>query len=177
MNRSAHVTSIDVVRDFAAAMVEFQDEVRGILTQLSLEQRRAQQWFEEDRPRYWPEQVRRASDAMIVARNELERCQMAVRPADRPSCLQQKKALEKAQRRLRLTEQKVEAAKKWARTIRDELDDLTSHASVLGDYVDTRIPLAIAELKRLADALDGYVESSVPDKGEAPTDPSEDPSE
>ena len=107
MDRSANVTSIDAVRALRAALLNFEAEARDAVVLLVLEVRKALDWLENDRTRYWPEQVRRASERVLQARNDLERAQLTYGSEEPPSCYEQKKALEQAERRLRTCQEKA----------------------------------------------------------------------
>src|SRR5688572_26911662 len=117
MADSANVTSIDAVRSFRTALIQFGDNAEDAIVMLTLEARKAIQWLQNDRARYWPDQLRRSQEKVVQARNDLERCQLHYGSEDAPSCFDQKKALERAKRRLRVCEEKVKAVKKWINTI------------------------------------------------------------
>jgi hypothetical protein len=132
------------------------------VTQLLLEMRRAVDWIEHDRARYWPREMQRASDALLQARNDLERCEMSLRPEDKRSCYEQKIAVEKAKRRMRLTEDKVRAVRRWRVAVQREADDFQGQLAKLASCLDMDIPRAVAVLERMAAALDRYTEHAAP---------------
>jgi len=162
MTSPAQITSTDAVRQFKRALDEFQGEAREAVTQLLLEMRRAVDWIEHDRARYWPREMQRASDALLQARHDLERCEMSLRPEDKRSCYEQKIAVEKAKRRMRLTEDKVRAVRRWRFAVRREADDFQGRLAKLVSYLDMDIPRAVAALERMAAALDRYTERAAP---------------
>ena len=157
MTNSAQVTSIEAVRAFRAALLQFGDEAEDSVVMLNLASRKAIQWLQQDRARYWPEQVRKAQEWVVQARNELERCQLRYGSEQAPSCMDQKKALEKARRRLRLCEEKVKAVKRWINTIRQELDNFQGELGKLTNWLEADLPRAAAALERMLRALDKYV--------------------
>jgi hypothetical protein len=162
MSSPAQITSIDAVRHFKLALEEFQAEAREAVTQLLLEMRRAVDWIEHDRARYWPREMQRASDALLQARNDLERCEMSLRAEDKRSCYEQKLAVEKAKRRMRLTEDKVRAVRRWRLAVQREADDFHGRLSKLASCLDMDLPRALATLERMAAALDRYTERALP---------------
>jgi len=162
MSTPAQITSTDAVRQFKLALEEFQGEAREAVTQLLLEMRRAVDWIEHDRTRYWPREFQRASDALLQARNDLERCEMAFRANDKRSCYEQKIAVDKAKRRLRLTEDKVRAVRNWRVTVHREADDFHGRLAKLASCLDMDLPRALAALDRMAGALDRYTERAAP---------------
>ncbi|MCY2992874.1 MAG: hypothetical protein NTY19_34085 [Planctomycetota bacterium] len=158
MAQGAKITSTETVRLFKVAMQEYETQVRDTVTQLELELRRAVDWIEHDRLRYWTHESRAASDALAEARRALERVELAIRPEDKRSAYEKKLAFDHAKQRLRNAEQKSRAVRKWRLTIRQEADMFLGHLNRLTNYLDTEFPRAVATLERLAQALDKYTE-------------------
>lgn len=156
MERSANVTSLDGIRELRTSLLKFEEYSRDGLTMLILEVRRAMEWLEGDRRRYWPEQVRRASQKVVEARNDLERCQLKYGSEEAPSCYEQKMALQRAKRRLRFSEDQVKVVKKWIRTVRQELNEFEGQTAKLTSILDADIPRAVTTLERMLRALDKY---------------------
>jgi hypothetical protein len=165
MSSSAHVTSTDAIRDFRAALQQCEADLRDTVAQLVLELRRSLDWVEQDRARYWPAQVRVASDAVVQAQQDLARCESAIRAEDRRSCYEQRMALEKAKQRLRLTEQKVRAVRRLRVSVQREADAMHGRLLRLSDFLDTEFPRALAALGRMSAALDKYTQRSAPQPG------------
>ncbi len=170
MTAPAHITSIDAVRQFKLALETFQVEAGEALTQLLLEMRRGLDWIEQDRARYWPREMQLASDALIQARNDLERCEMTLRPEDKRSCYEQKMAVEHAKRRLRLAEDKIRAVRRWRLAARREADDFHGKLAKLASSLDMDVPRALAALERIAAALDRYTGRIAPTEAAPRTD-------
>lgn len=162
----ARVTSIDAVQSFRTAMHEYAHDLRDGLTMLTLEVRRAVEWLDQDRPRYWPEQARRASDELAQAKSELARCQLRIdQSGNPPSCLVEKKAVDQAKRRVSYCEDKVRVVQHWRRMIRHDLDEFEGRITNTQDYLDGEWQRALAAIERILRALDSYVAVSA----EAPT--------
>jgi len=156
MNQSANVTSIDAVHGFRAALVKFEENARDAVTCLQLEIRRAVTWIEVDRRRYWPVQVKKASEELAQARNALERCQLKYGADEAPSCYEQKKDYERAKRRLRYCEDQVRKVKLWTQIIRQELTQFDGQMAQMMVCVDTDLPRAIAAIGNMLNALERY---------------------
>lgn len=167
MNRAAKVTSIDAIRSFKLAVQGFEDDVRDALTNLMLEVRRAVDWFEQDRKRYWPDQVRRRWEEVNQARINLERCRLQKYGDKTPACYEEKEALEKAKRRLRVAQNKVEAVRRWSRTVKHEADEFQGRMGQMNWCLDSDVPQVVAALERILTALEKYasVAGGVPAEG------------
>lgn len=157
MAKSADVKSVDAIREFRNDLVVLQTALRQTIEHLLHEMRRGLEWLEIDRAAYWPAQVRKASDAVAEARINLERCMLTVRPDERRSCYDERKALERARMRLAYAEQKVRNTRSWIRVARREADELQTRLSRLGDIPERVLPTAIALLEKTSTSLDKYV--------------------
>jgi hypothetical protein len=158
MDSSARVTSLDAVRHLRVSMIRFDADARDALTLLVLEVRRALEWLEQDRRRYWPEKTRRASDRVIETRNALERCQLKYGSEEAPPCYEQKMAFEKARIRLRFCEEKVKATKHWIRVVRHEVDQFDAQVAKMNNFLDGDLRRGVIGLDRMLRALEKYAD-------------------
>lgn len=162
MDRSANVKSIEGLARLRTALLVFAEDGRDAVTTLVLEVRKAVEWLEQDRNRYWPEQHRKASERMVEARSELDRRQLTYGSDVPPSCIEQKKALERAKARVRLCEEKIKAVKRWVRAVRGELNEFEGQVARMSECLDADVPRAVAALERMLTALHKYAQSTTP---------------
>jgi hypothetical protein len=159
MSQAANITSLESLQSLKAALAVFDEAVRNALVALELESRRPLEWIEHDRTRYWPAQVRKASDAVSEARLALARCETSTtgeRPRD---CYDERKALEKAKRRLHLAEAKVEAVRRWRHQLKRHVEEFLVETARLRAYLDSDFLRAAGSLQKMLEALDRYVGS------------------
>lgn len=157
--RSASVHSIDAIRRLKIALEQFAHHVGETLVTLELESRRPMEWIENDRARYWPRELRKASDRVSEARIALERCQLTAEPGEHRSCYDERKALEKAKRRLELCEAKIPIVQRWRGKLRKEIEEFKVQVARLNGYLEADVPRALAALERMAVALEQYAQS------------------
>jgi hypothetical protein len=168
MTEGAYVGSFEAVRDFRAALHTFLQEVREAMCSNDLEVRRTLEWLLEAQPRHWHQQVRNCEEAVVAAKIELERCRSSSLPGGgTPSCMEEKKALERARQRCRWAEEKVESVRKWGYVVGREAEEYTGRANQLAGLFDADLPQAIAMLDRVLNALESYAALSV--QGAAPS--------
>ena len=172
---AAHITSIEALRALKAALVQFDEEVHGGLVTLELEARRPREWIEHDRAQYWPREVRKASDALSEARLALQRCELTISGDDRRSCYDERKALERAKRRLHSCEEKVQAVRRWQPQIRKAIEEFEVELAKLQQYLESDFQRAAGALDRMAEALDRYVRPGPAPGAAAPATSGEDP--
>ena len=158
----ANVASIEALRQFRAALIKFSADVEAALLTLELESRRPVEWMEGDRSRYWPQQARKASEQVSEARVALERCQVRISSEDARYCYDERKALEKAKRRLQLAEEKVQSLRRWRVEMRKAVEELQVQLARTKHYLEGDFTKAIAALDRMATALDRYVHQTAP---------------
>jgi hypothetical protein len=137
---------------------KFGEEAATALTDLELEVNRAIQWISCDLKEYWTQQVRKAQEQVAEARITLERKQMFRAGEERPSCIEEKKALEAAKRRLQLCQQKLEAVRRWSQVLAREFMEYKGRVAVLSGWLQTDLPKGLAVLKSMAGALETYVQ-------------------
>ena len=158
--RSANITSIEAIRTFATALIAFEDGAEDAAVQLELEARRPVAWIDE-LSAYWPKEVRKASDSLSEARISLEKCELTISGEDRKSCYDERKALEKAKRRLRTAEEKVQAVRRWKVQISKEVEEFQVQIAKLRQFLESDLVRSITSLKRMNEALEQYVQRTV----------------
>ena len=157
MAQGAKVRSIDAVGTFSAALKNFEEEASSALTSVEMEVRRALEWIHQDRKEFWKREVRRRQDKVAEARGDLQRC-LTYRATDElPSCHDEKIALEKAKRRLRVAEEKVQIVRHWARVLDHEAHELKGSMNQLAHWLQVDHPQAVAALDRMMSSLSAYV--------------------
>lgn len=154
---AAHVRSVESLERLRHSLVEFRREVINALAILEMEIRRVEDWIERRQPLYWAEAVRRADHQLSQARLDLERCETAVRPDDRPSCHVERKAYEQARRRLAYCEQQQRVVRRWKSVLDREIRNLRGRLGKLTDVAETDVPRAVAALERMMAALANYM--------------------
>jgi hypothetical protein len=156
MHPPAHVTSLDLIRDFRAALATFKAGGQDALTANALDVRRAMDWLTERR-QSWARAVRECQDEVTQAKTELARKQV-FHPGERqPDCTQEIKALKRAQARLAHAEDQVEKCKRWEPALRRACDEYEGPARQLAAVLEADLPKALNLLERQVAALEDYI--------------------
>lgn len=159
----ARLTSIDAVQAMSAAVESFRQEATSALEDLDMEIRRAVEWIQHDRRDHWTYEVRRGYERVSEARVQLQQAKTFRRIGnDDPSCLDEKKALERSKRRLETAEEKVAAVRHWSRVIEHAVHEYRGTRGQVTGWLDADYPKAVAVLKRMMAALERYVSADVP---------------
>jgi len=155
---SAHVTSIDGIVRFAAALRTFDDDARRALVSIDEQAMGALQWLEHEAPVYWRQEIRRCFDNVSRTRAALETCRSRSVAGNRPACLEEMEAYRAAQRKLRLAEEKIDIVRQWAQRVRQEIDDYRGRVMNLRRRLEDDVPRTVALLERTVSTLDSYVD-------------------
>lgn len=169
MARSMRVTNLDALRDVKSGIAEFIDAARQALTEADSDVQRTVNWLESEARSYWQSQIKRRSDQVAEAKNVLARAQHAPRD-ERPSAIMERKALEKAQRRLAHAQEKLERSRRWAAELHREHLMFRGQLQNLSGAVESELPRAIAMMNHLIESVEAYLrEQAAAESGPSPT--------
>lgn len=156
MRPPAHVTSLDLLRDWQSAVITFRADAQDALTSAALDIRRAFEWL-EDRRRSWTKAVRDRHDEVTQAKAALTRKQWVLPGQRQPDITEEIKALRRAQHRLAEAEDKVERARKWNTALQKSVEEFEGPIRRLADVLESDLPKAAALLQRLVSDLENYL--------------------
>lgn len=160
---SANVQSQTAISDFRADLCSFIVEARQALTAIDMEARRAVEYITETQAQAWQGEVRRGFEKVAHAKLEIHNVRTFKRIGDHvPSCIQEKKELDKAERRLRLAEAKVEAVRHWGRMAEQAFREFQTRLAQFIGILDGELPKAVSSLERILMTLDAYLAVEAP---------------
>lgn len=162
MGQSANVTSVDAIRQFAAAVVAFQEEARLCLTTLDSQLRQILFWLERDRPGYWKREIENCIRDIADARVRLHQCRMRRMGDFRPSCIEETKDLEAAQKAMEFGQKQIPNVKRWNTEAAHEGNEYHGRASQLVQSIEREIPRLLAILAFTIDRLEAYAAVTTP---------------
>jgi hypothetical protein len=169
MGRFAKVSSIDALPRLAAALQKFRGEGVSALDDLEAELRRGLEWIHHERKDYWTRELRRAQDALNQARIQLQQAQTLRRVADRtPSCMDEKRAVERARRRVETAQRKLAAVHHWIIALDRAADDFRRSRSQFATWLDIDLAQAVAALNQMSETLVTYISTKSDDEPPAP---------
>jgi hypothetical protein len=153
---SANVRSIPALADFRAALTTFGDSARRALEEVRMEVQRGVSWVSDEQPKDWKSEQQRSWDLVAEKRNELDQCERRSLDGQRPSCYQERKALEAAKRYVRFVEDKIDQVRGWGRRLVTEVSEYEGQVGRFYDMLEIEVPKAVALLDRLIISLEGY---------------------
>jgi hypothetical protein len=166
MTDQADVKSIDTLAFVRSALSSFAHEAGQALAEIEIQGQRAVEYICIDRAAYWKAEIRRANDLVNKAMKDLEHCRTFKKVGDNtPSCIEEKKALDKARKRLAFAEEKAELVRKWTPVVQQQFRETTVRMVRFRDVIDVDCPRAMSQLERMLRALDAYQNTSSPTTG------------
>lgn len=154
----ANVRSLDAMRAFRVHLLEFADVAIDVTASLQQQTLSFLDWLEHDRPNFWKQYMLRSFDVIAQARSDLEKCQMRTVADHRPTCYEEKLALQAAKQRLQMAQEKVEAVTRWCSFVRHEIDEFDGRRGGLQRYIESDFAKTIATLERMIAAIEAYAE-------------------
>jgi hypothetical protein len=159
---SAKVSSLDGIRDFRAALIEFKELAVLALGEAEADLQRTLTWLKSDREHHWAGIIKKCQNEVQQAKSDLFRKQLQGREGERPSCIDEKKALEAAERRLLDAQHRLEATKRWQRLLDRELTMYKGQVQQFARALEGDLPKAVTTLDKMLDSLDKYVRLAAP---------------
>jgi chromosome segregation ATPase len=165
MSQSARVQSIDLLKDFQAALARFGAEAQQALCAAGLAVRHAVEELDE-RLKHWQRMVRERREDVGRARAALAH-RRALMEGSRSGCSELEMELEQALRRQREAEEKVETVRRWQRQLPEAIEQFDGPVRLLAGHVEGDFKHGLAILQERIAALEAYAALAIP----APTEP------
>lgn len=157
MSTQADVKSIDTLAFMKVAFAAFAHESGQALSEVEIQGQRAVDWITVDQAGFWKAECRRMTELVNKAIKDLEYCRAFKKVGNnQPSCIEEKKALEKAKQRLARAEQKAEAVRRWTPVVQQQFREACVRLVRFREVIDVDCPKAMAQLERMVKALDAY---------------------
>lgn len=151
----AQVHAVERMADFQAALRSFIDKAKNAMGSNTMEIRRCRDWVESQLD-FWKAEIRRAEDAVFVAKSELARRKM-MRISDRPpDTTFQEKVLRQARARLAHAEEKRDNSKAWLIKLPDAIDEYDGQARPFQDMLEFEMAKMVNFLAEKIAALEAY---------------------
>lgn len=170
MSQFARVESIDALKDLRVALCQFAETVRLSLDEADAEIKRAAIWLRQEQHSHWKVEIRKRTELVTRAKIALMRKEQEKTPlGGRLSCVDEKKALALARRRLEEAQEKFENVRRWMRQLEQETFTYKATAQGLSEVVEAGVPAGLAQLDQMIGALESYAALHAPsEEGPAP---------
>ena len=170
MGQRAKINSIPSLQHMSTALCKFGDLAGLLLDESHADIRRTLLWLREDRRRFWKTQCWQRREQYVQAKIALSSRQSLERGlAGSPSsCVDEKKQLARAQRRVEEAELKYKRTNAWIQTLEKKQADFRALTKGLVGMLSTELPNARAGLGRMIDSLEAYFSLAPPETDPTP---------
>lgn len=158
MGEQAKVADVETIERFRAALMVAAETFGLALEEAEGEAERTLAWLEGDRPDTWRKRIRKAQDEVVACKSALYRKQeIKATPEARPSVVDEKKALDRAIRRLEFAEERLRSTKRWCTELPRQMVVFKGALGGMHTLLDRDVPRAGAMLRRMSEHLDEYL--------------------
>ena len=158
MGEQVKVADIETIERFRAQLIQAAETFGLALEEAEGDIERTVAWLESDRPDTWRKQIRKAQDKVVECKSALYRKQeIKATPEARPSVVDERKALERAQRRLEFCEEKLRNTKRWSTELPRQAVVFKGALTGMHVMLDRDVPRINAMLKRMTEHLEEYL--------------------
>src|ERR1035438_6483789 len=126
--QQAKITSVEAIESFRADLVVYLAQMKPVLDEATSEVLHTRSWLEDDRRRFWQQEMRARSRKLEDAKQELFTASIS-RMGEATSF--QQMAVQRAQRAVREVEEKLTVIKKWDRDLDNQTSPLSKHRQEL----------------------------------------------
>jgi chromosome segregation ATPase len=164
MAERAHVSSLDALDTFRAALVMYISKARPTLEEVSAEVLRTRVWLEDEQRPFWQNQLRRRSRELEQANQALFSAKLSLLSDPTAS---EVNAVHRARKAVEEAEQKLRKIKVWIRDFDGRLQPLVKQLERLHSVLCTDLPKGVNQLTELAKLIENYAEVAPPGGGAA----------
>jgi hypothetical protein len=158
MGEQIKVADVQTIERFRASLLVASETFGLALEEAEGEIERTLAWVESEQPDFWRKRIRKAQDEVVMCKSALFRKQEIKATADaRPSVVDEKKALDRAMKRLEYAEHKLRNTKRWSTELPRQSVIFKGALSGMHTVLDRDVPRVNAMLKRMTEHLEAYL--------------------
>jgi hypothetical protein len=158
MGEQIKVADVETIERFRASLLVASETFGLALEEAEGEIERTLAWVESEQPDFWRKRIRKVQDEVVMCKSALFRKQEIKATADaRPSVVDEKKALDRAMKRLEYAEHKLRNTKRWSTELPRQSVIFKGALSGMHTVLDRDVPRVNAMLKRMTEHLEAYL--------------------
>jgi len=162
MSESARILATEAITDARAALAQFAEAAERAMVGVDADINRVTQWLQQERPAHWKREVRARETAVLNAKTAIARKQIIAAP-EPASVVDERRALQRAQRRLDEARRRQEATHRWAVSWERQSTAYKGPAHQIREFSSGRIPGAIAALTKMVESIEAYLAVAPPE--------------
>ena len=165
MYEQANIQSLAALKQLRAALIQFSETASLILEEANSDVQHTRSWLQNDAKRYWDKQAFLCQEEFVRAKVALSGRLAYERSVQGTpsSCVDERKALKRAQGRLDYTRKKLAAVHRWLPLLDKAHSEYRARTQRLNTALTMDLPKAWARLDKMSESLDAYVALTPPD--------------
>ena len=157
MGEQVKVADLQTIERLRADVIRAAEAFDLALSEAQAEIDRASMWVGDQRPEELRRQIRKTQDDVVACRTALfNKQEIKATPEARPSVIDERKALERAQRRLAGLEHRLQMTKRWTVALPGQVAVYRAGTGPLRSAIDKDIPRISAMMRRMIEHLEAY---------------------
>lgn len=158
MAGEAHISDVAALEEFRRALIRFREELGVAIAEADSEIKSIFIWLERDRMLHWRRAVPRFEEELTSAKTALFRKEMqTMGTGQRPSTIDEKKAVERMKRRVEDARERLEFTRRWLVTLERNVSLYKGAMAPVQALYDRELPDAILRLRNMTLALEAYL--------------------
>lgn len=166
MGDRARIYDVESLRDFRPALIAFREQVAAALSSAEADAGRVLGRLQTEQLPYWKREIRRREDELHRTKSEMS-MKKVMRDGEGRATVDDRKAVERAKRSLEEAQEKYRITRSWIQRLDKEVMRFVGRIKPLKSAVAADVPRMVAELDRLAEALDAYLAMEPPAESSA----------
>jgi hypothetical protein len=175
MYKQANVQSLTALKQLRVALIQFTEAASLILEEANSDVNRTRTWLQNEALRQWKKKA-------FLCQEEYVRCKVALSgrlafersvQGSPSSCVDERKALQRAQAHLEFARKKLAAVHGWLPKLDKVHLEYRSRTQGLNTALTMDLPKAWARLDKMSESLEAYVALTPPDSS-GPTESAQD---
>lgn len=163
----SNVHSIETLVELQHGLGELGEGFDAVAQDIRATLHAAEAWLSSEMPAYWKRQTRLAEQQLASAQDRLMQAESTTNAHDRPPATVEKKNVRLARKRLELCQSRWQAIRRHAIEVERAVQRLAGPLAEIDESVAAGIPAARAELARLIEALQSYIQPMRDQPGDA----------
>ena len=158
MAGEAHISDVAALEEFRRALIRFREELGVAIAEADSEIKSIFIWLERDRMLHWRRAVPRFEEELTSGKTALFRKEMqTMGTGQRPSTIDEKKAVERMKRRVEDARERLEFTRRWLVTLERNVSLYKGAMAPVQALYDRELPDAILRLRNMTLALEAYL--------------------
>ena len=162
MAERSHVSSVEAIEAFRAAVIVYLSKARPAVEEISNEVMRTGLWLENDQRNHWIKEIKILTRKLEEAQQELFTARLSKL---QQATAAQEMALHRTKRQLREAEDKQAVTKKWSRELENRSQPLLKEVEQLHTFLTTDMVHAVQYLGEVVKTLEAYAGIAAPGGG------------